>query len=327
MFQQKGIYIMIIYGPVPSRRLGQSLGVNNIPPKACSYSCVYCQIGRTKNMQICRKAFYEPEDIYFEIKSKVERLKENGKKLDYISFVPDGEPTLDKNLGVELDLIKNLNIKTAVITNASLLWMDEVREDLSKADWVSVKIDAVWDDVWRKIDRPHGGLSLQKVLEGVIDFSKLYKGNLVTETMLVSGFNDDLRHIECIAEQISKINARKSYLLVPTRPPAESNICRVTGKSLIEAAGIINSVSGVNVECITEDDSEQGFFFTDNIAEDLLSITSVHPIREEIIQHYIKVKKADDSILQELVEQKKIIEYTYEGKKFYKKNFNAFSCK
>lgn len=316
---------MIVYGPVPSRRLGQSLGVNNIPPKGCSYSCVYCQIGRTKNMRICRKEFYKPGDIYSEVKTKVDQLKENGKQPDYISFVPDGEPTLDKNLGVELGLIKNLNVKTAVITNASLLWMDEVKEDLSKADWVSVKIDAVWDNVWHRIDRPHGGLNLQKVLEGMIDFSKSYQGTLVTETMLISGFNDDPRHIEGIAEQISKINPRKAYILVPTRPPAESSVYRASGESLIEAASIVNSISGVNVECITEDDTEQGFFFTDNVAEDLLSITSVHPIREEIIKHYIRIKKADSSILKKLIDQNKIIEYTYEGKRFYKRNFDAIS--
>ncbi len=318
---------MIVYGPVPSRRLGQSLGVNNIPPKICSYSCVYCQIGRTKRMQIQREDFYKPEDIYSEVKSKVDQLKENGEHLDYISFVPDGEPTLDKNLGIELNLIKNLNVKTAVITNASLLWMDEVKEDLSKADWVSVKIDAVNEDVWHRIDRPHGNLSFQKVLEGMIDFSKSYKGTLVTETMLVSGLNDNTQHLESIAELISKINPQKSYILVPTRPPAENNICRASCESLIEAAGIINNISGVSVECITEDDTEQGFFFTDNIAEDLLNITSVHPIREDIINHYIKVKKADLSILKELINQNKITEYTYEGKRFYKKNLDVISNK
>src|SRR5690554_4555350 len=208
---------MLVFGPIPSRRLGQSLGVNNIPPKACSYSCIYCQIGRTTNMRINRKKFYEPLEVYSLVQSKVKQLQEYEKKLDYISFVPDGEPTLDKNLGIELNLIKKLNIKTAVITNASLLWMDEVKEDLSKADWVSIKIDAVWDDVWHRIDRPHGGLNLQKVLEGMIDFSKSYKGTLVTETMVVCGFNDDPRHIEGIAEQISKISPQKSYILVPTR--------------------------------------------------------------------------------------------------------------
>jgi wyosine [tRNA(Phe)-imidazoG37] synthetase (radical SAM superfamily) len=318
---------MIVFGPVPSRRLGQSLGINNIPPKTCSYSCVYCQIGRTTNMRINRSEFYEPFEIYLQVQSKVNQLQENGKQLDYISFVPDGEPTLDKNLGTELDLIKNLNISTAVITNASPLWMDEVKKDLAKADWVSVKIDAVWDDVWHRIDRPHGGLSLKNILDSMIAFSKSYKGHLVTETMLVSGFNDDLRHIEGIAEQISKINPRKSYLLVPTRPPAEKDISRVTGEKLIQVAGIINSISGVDVECITTDDTEQGFFFTNNIVEDLLNITSVHPIREEIIKHYFKLVKADSSILQELIEQNKIIKCTYRGKTFYKKNLKAFSDK
>lgn len=318
---------MLVFGPIPSRRLGQSLGVNNIPPKACSYSCIYCQIGRTTNMRINRSEFYEPSEIYLQVQSKVNQLQENGKQLDYISFVPDGEPTLDKNLGTELDLIKKLNISTAVITNASLLWMDEVKKDLAKADWVSVKIDAVWDDVWHRIDRPHGGLSLKNILDSMIAFSKSYRGHLVTETMLVSGFNDDLRHIEGIAEQISKINPRKSYLLVPTRPPAEKVISRVTGEKLIQVAGIINSISGVDVECITTDDTEQGFFFTNNIVEDLLNITSVHPIREEIIKHYFKLVKADSSILQELIEQNKIIKCAYRGKTFYKKNLKAFSDK
>jgi len=318
---------MIVYGPVPSRRLGQSLGVNNIPPKICSYSCVYCQIGRTNKMQTIRSEFYKPEEIFSQAKFKLDQLKANGEHVDYISFVPDGEPTLDKNLGVELNLLKNLNVKTAVITNASLLWMDEVKEDLSKADWVSVKIDAAWDDVWHGIDRPHGNLSLQKVLEGMIDFSKSYKGTLVTETMLISGLNDNTQHLESIAEQISKINPQKSYILVPTRPPAENNIYRASSESLIEAAGIINNISGVSVECITEDDTEQGFYFTDNIAEDLLNITSVHPIREDIINYYIKVKKANFSILKELINQNKITEYTYEGKRFYKKNLDVISNK
>lgn len=307
---------MIVYGPIPSRRLGQSLGINNIPPKACSYSCVYCQIGKTKNMRICRKEFYKPEDIYSKVKTKVIKIKESERQPD----VPDGEPTLDKNLGIELNLIKKLNIKTAVITNASLLWMDEVKEDLSKADWVSIKIDAVWEDIWRCIDRPHGGLNLQKILDSMIDFSKSYEGTLVTETMLVCGINDELRHIRGIAEQISKISPRKSYILVPTRPPAESSIHRPSSERLIEAASTVNSISGANVECITMDDTEQGFFFTDNVAEDLLSITSVHPIREEIIKHYIRAKKADNLILKKLIDQNKIIEYTYEGKRFYKRN-------
>ncbi|MEA4832804.1 MAG: radical SAM protein [Oscillospiraceae bacterium] len=310
---------MITFGPVPSRRLGQSLGINNIPPKVCPYSCVYCQIGRTNRMQIRREAFYEPEKIFSEVKTKVNQIRENGECLDYLSFVPDGEPTVDINLGVELDLLKSLNVKTAVITNASILWMDEVKADLLKADWVSVKVDAADEEAWRLIDRPHGSLSLQKILDSMIEFAKQYKGTLVTETMLVSGYNDGTRNLESIAKQIAEINPKKSYILVPTRPPAESNIRRATSEKLIEAAGLINNASGVSVECITQDDDEQGFFFTDNVADDLLSITSVHPVREDIIMHYIRIKNADVSILNELISQKKICEYTYEGKIFYRK--------
>src|SRR5690554_5288871 len=212
---------MLVFGPIPSRRLGQSLGVNNIPPKAYSYSCIYCQIGRTTNMRINRKKFYEPLEVYSLVQSKVKQLQEYEKKLDYISFVPDGEPTLDKNLGTELKLLKELNLKTAVITNASLLWMDDVKNDLLQADRVSLNVDAVHEDIWHRIDRPHGRLSLIKVLDGMIDFAEMYKGTLVTETMLVSGFNDGTRHLQDIAKHISKIHPEKSYLLVPTRPPVE----------------------------------------------------------------------------------------------------------
>lgn len=182
---------MIVYGPVPSRRLGQSVGINNIPPKTCSYSCVYCQIGRTNKMQIKRSEFYNPEDIFREAACKLAQLDSENRRADFFSFVPDGEPTLDLNLGKTIDLLRPLGIKIAVITNASTLWMDEVKEDLMKADWVSVSIDAADEPTWRKIDRPHGALDHREVLKGIMDFSKAFRGTLVTETMFVSGINDN----------------------------------------------------------------------------------------------------------------------------------------
>ena len=113
---------MIAYGPVPSRRLGQSLGINNIPPKICTYSCIYCQIGRTLNMHVNQQAFYEPKDILKDVKNKVKEAKSKKEPIDYLAFVPDGEPTLDINLGEEIEMLNSLGIKIAVITNASLLW-------------------------------------------------------------------------------------------------------------------------------------------------------------------------------------------------------------
>jgi wyosine [tRNA(Phe)-imidazoG37] synthetase (radical SAM superfamily) len=134
--------MMIAFGPVPSRRLGRSLGINNIPPKVCSYSCVYCQLGRTLKMQVERQAFHLPEEILVAVQKKVNSVKAAGESIDYLTFVPDGEPSLDINLGHAIELLRPLGLPIAVITNASLIWREDVRTDLRKADWVSLKVDA-----------------------------------------------------------------------------------------------------------------------------------------------------------------------------------------
>lgn len=140
---------MLAFGPVPSRRLGRSLGVNNIPAKICSYACVYCQIGKTLKMEVERRKFYEPERIYNDVSAKVK----SGERIDYITFVPDGEPTLDINLGKEAEMLRDFGIKLAILTNSSLIWREDVREDLMNFDLVSLKLDAVSDDIWRKVNR------------------------------------------------------------------------------------------------------------------------------------------------------------------------------
>ena len=133
---------MIAFGPVPSRRLGRSLGINNIPPKVCTYSCIYCQVGRTLDMQVERRSFYNPDDIAAEVREKVEKAKAVGESIDYLTFVPDGEPTLDANLGREIELLRPLGLKIAVISNGSLITRTDVRDELMQADWVSLKVDS-----------------------------------------------------------------------------------------------------------------------------------------------------------------------------------------
>jgi len=147
---------MIAFGPVPSRRLGRSLGINNIPPKVCTYSCVYCQVGRTHTLQVERCPFYEPEDIFKSVRKQVKKAIKKGERIDYLTFVSDGEPTLDVNLGYEIDLLKSLGIKIGIITNASLVFREDVRADLMKADWVSLKFDSTRKTIWRQINRPPG---------------------------------------------------------------------------------------------------------------------------------------------------------------------------
>ncbi len=274
-------------------------------------------------MQISRHEFYSPQEIFLEVEQKLKQVEASGKSVDYLSFVPDGEPTLDINLGTEIALLKQLKKKIAVITNASLLWMDDVRTDLLAADWVSVKIDAAVEKTWCAVDRPHGALHLQPIFDGIGEFAKLFAGTLVTETMLVDGVNDSPEDIEQLAGLLASIHPAKSYLLVPTRPPAESNVRRSPSQRLLEAARLIRRVGRMPVEWITGDEREDGFFFTENIVDDLLSITAVHPLRAEIVDEMLKKQEVDKEIVDALVTRGLLLVFWHEGKKFYRKNIQG----
>ena len=175
----------IAFGPVPSRRLGRSLGINNVPPKACSYSCVYCQVGRTPEEGIEPRSFHAPADVIAAVTSRVRALRERREPIDYLTFVPDGEPTLDSHLSAAIDGLRPLDLPIAVISNGSLAWRADVRAALARADWVSLKVDAVDDDLWRRINRPHPELQGGVVREGMLRFAEAYAGELASETMLV----------------------------------------------------------------------------------------------------------------------------------------------
>ena len=306
---------MKAFGPVPSRRLGRSLGVNNIPPKVCTYSCVYCQLGRTIKMQIERRAFYQPEEILRDVEEKVRNAREVGESIDYLTFVPDGEPTLDVGLGQEIELLKPLGINIAVITNAALIWREDVKEDLRRADWVSLKVDSVSEDVWHRINRPHRALQLASILEGMLEFARAYKGELATETMLVEGVNDGDEHVREVADFLAELRPARAYLSIPTRPPAEKWAQPPSEKVVNRAYQIL----GDRVDHVEYLIGYEGnaFAFTGNAEEDLLSITAVHPMREEAVREFLTRAKADWSIVRKLLEQGQLVETEYEGNKFY----------
>ncbi|MFN2165541.1 MAG: radical SAM protein, partial [Anaerolineae bacterium] len=212
---------MIAFGPVPSRRLGRSIGINHIPPKTCSYACAYCQVGRTSRLRAARCCFYDEDEIVSDVEHRVNDARAAGEAIDYLTFVPDGEPTLDISLGHVIERLRPLGIKIAVISNGSLLWQADVRQALAQADWVSVKVDAVHPDRWHRLNRPHRSLWLSVVLEGMLTFAESYRGELATETMLVRGVNDDAAHLADVADFLAQLRPAKAYLAVPTRPPAE----------------------------------------------------------------------------------------------------------
>jgi wyosine [tRNA(Phe)-imidazoG37] synthetase (radical SAM superfamily) len=306
---------MIAFGPVPSRRLGHSLGINNIPPKICTYSCIYCQLGRSLHMQVEREEFYQPENVFKAAANKVKEAQSRNEAIDYLTFVPDGEPTLDLNLGKEIDLLKRLGLKIAVITNSSLLWKEDVRDTLCQADWVSVKIDAVAQDVWRKIDRPYGTLRLEKIFQGVSDFSQMFSGEFTTETMLVHGVNDTPEELEGIADFVAKLNSHKSYLSIPTRPPAEEWVQPAT-EPVINRAYQIFSEKAIDTEYLIGYEGN-AFAWTGNVEKDLLSITSVHPMREDAVQAFLTKAEANWRVIEQLLHGKKLRKLEYRGNTFY----------
>ena len=306
---------MIAFGPVPSRRLGRSLGINNIPPKVCTYSCVYCQLGRTIKMRVERRAFYEPEEILKAVQEKVNKAKAAGESIDYLTFVPDGEPTLDIHLGREIELLRPLGIPIAVITNASLIWREDMRRALMKADWVSLKVDSSREDVWRRINRPHRTLQLASILDGMLEFAKAYRGELATETMLVEGVNDSDDHLREVADFLARLRPAKAYLSIPTRPPAEEWV-RPPGEEAFNRAYQILSERLDHVEYLMGYEGN-AFAFTGNAEKDLLSITAVHPMREEAVRDFLARAKADWFIVNNLIYQGQLIEMEYEGKRFY----------
>ena len=312
---------MIAFGPVPSRRLGRSLGVNNIPPKVCTYSCVYCQLGRTIKMQVDRRAFYEPGEILEAVQDKVERVRRIGEPIDYLTFVPDGEPTLDVNLGREIELLRLLGIQVAVITNASLIWREDVRQALMKADWVSLKLDSTREEVWRRINRPHRTLRLASILDGMLEFAKVYRGELVTETMLVEGVNDSHDLITEVADFLVRLKPAVAYLSIPTRPPAEERVQSPIEEAINRAYQILTErVDQAEVLIGYEGDA---FAFTGSVEEDLLSITAVHPMREEAVSEFLARARADWPVVRALINQGQLIEMDYDGLKFYMRKLDG----
>jgi wyosine [tRNA(Phe)-imidazoG37] synthetase (radical SAM superfamily) len=254
-----------------------------------------------------------------DVRKKVKKAKRKGESIDYLTFVPDGEPTLDDNLGQEIDLLKSLKLKIAIITNGSLIWRKDVRADLAKADWVSFKIDSTSEKTWRRINRPLCTLKQKTILRGIVEFANDYSGTLVTETMLVRGLNDNAKNFRKIAVFLNHLQPVKAYIAVPTRPPAEKWVAPPDEAVLNEAFHILNE-KPLQVEYLIGYEGNT-FAPTGDVENDLLSITAVHPMRQDAVNEFLLRTGADWQIVHELIRQSQLTEAEYEGRKFYIRNF------
>lgn len=305
----------IAFGPIPSRRLGKSLGVNNIPPKSCSYGCVYCQVGPTIGYSIEPRAFYPPAAVVAEVRRHVARVRARGLSIDHLTFAPDGEPTLDEGLGSEIDGLHRLGIPIAVLSNGSLLWRPEVRARLRRADWVSIKVDAADEATWRAVDRPHHSLELDRVLAGVMAFAAEFTATLVGETMLVAGVNDEPDSLERVGRVYEAAGISTVYLLVPTRPPACGWVEVPDEETIVRAHQILSTHVPV-VECVTGREPDE-FASTGDLSDDLLRITAVHPMRTSAVRALVDADGAEWRLVDRLVESGDLRVVDYRGERFF----------
>jgi wyosine [tRNA(Phe)-imidazoG37] synthetase (radical SAM superfamily) len=198
-----------------------------------------------------------------------------------------------------------------------MLWLKEVRQDLLKADYVSLKVDAVSDDLWTRIDRPHKNLRLNEVLKGIQDFTDAFKGTVVSETMLVDSvdYASEFERIAAFLTELKKLN--RAYVAVPTRPPTENWVKPAREEVLNVAFQVFSEKLGVDrVEYLIGYEGN-AFAFTGNVEEDLLSIAAVHPMRKEAVRELLREAKTDWQIVEKLLREEKLVELEYEGNKYY----------
>ncbi|MGQ9726748.1 MAG: radical SAM protein, partial [Candidatus Bathycorpusculaceae bacterium] len=237
--------------------------------------------------------------------------------IDYLTFVPDGEPTLDVNIGEEISLLKEIAFPIAVITNASLLWQEKVREDLLAADFVSLKVDAVSQNLWRRINRPHKSLKLDTILDGIKKFAETFEGTLVSETMLIDAVNykSEFDKVAKFLGGLTKLD--RAYVAIPTRPPTEKWV-KPGKEEAVNAAfqTFANRLGSDKVEYLIGYEGN-AFASTGNVEEDLLSITAVHPMREEALKRFLKKANVGWQIVDELLCKGELIRLEYEGNIYY----------
>ncbi len=239
--------------------------------------------------------------------------------MDYLAFVPDGEPTLDLNLGREITLLKDLGVPVGVISNASLLWLPEVRSELATADWVSLKVDSVRETTWRRINRPRSSLRLPLILEGLLAFAEKFAGELVTETMLVAGINDDEETVNETADFLRRLRPRRAYLSVPTRPPCVRGTHTPRPENFNRAFQIMTEKVG-KVECLTGYEGS-AFASTGNAEKDILSIAAVHPMLEEAVRELLARAGKPPAALERMLERGDLAAAVYQGHTYYLRNF------
>lgn len=272
-----------VFGPVPSRRLGQSLGIDTIPLKTCNWNCVYCQLGRTVPLTNERREYVPVEEILLEAEQALRSHKSG--EIDWVTFVGSGEPTLHSRTGELIRRVKELTpLPVAVITNGSLLYLPEVREELFAADAILPTLDAGNARLYRKINRPHPDITFERLVDGLIAFRKEYCGKLWVEVMLVRDLNDTEESLHEIADVLERIHPDEVHVNLPTRPPVETWVQPPDEEGLIRALAFLGNVAHV----VHPAEGSFDLSGSESVVNAIIGIITRHPMREDELERALE---------------------------------------
>lgn len=302
----------LVYGPVRSRRLGLSLGIDIVPFKVCDFDCIYCQIGHTTKLTIERKPYVSAEEILKQVKSVVAE----GVQIDFLTFSGSGEPTLNSQLGKIIEGLKAFTrLPIAVITNGSLLFRPDVRQDLHNVDVVLPTLCTARDESLRKINRMHESLKIETIIAGQVDFRKEFKGKIWLEIMLIEGFNDRPEELAALKAAVARIRPDKVHLNTVVRPPSESFARPLTGEELQKICAFF----GEGCEPIAEFDRGQPQKEYQDQDRSILSLITRRPATREDIAGGLGLEPGQVAeSLDRLVGEGKIFSVEHDGRTYYK---------
>jgi wyosine [tRNA(Phe)-imidazoG37] synthetase (radical SAM superfamily) len=272
-----------VFGPVPSRRLGKSLGIDPIPLKTCNWNCVYCQLGRTRPLTNERREYIPCQEILSEVQQALASHQPG--EIDWVTFVGSGEPTLHSGLGRLIRQVKSMTeLPVAVITNGALLYLPAMRAGLAAADAVLPSLDAGNPRLYRKINRPWPRLTFEQLQAGLIAFRREYTGQLWVEVMLVRGLNDTEAALKEIAAALKSIQPDEVHIVQPTRPPAETWVLPSDDEGLSRARAILGDVARV----IHPASGSFDLGGDESLVDAIVGIITRHPMREDELFETLK---------------------------------------
>lgn len=299
-----------VYGPIPSRRLGFSLGVDVVPYKTCTLDCIYCQLGRTTCKTVERKPYAQRDIVCREI----QQVLNKNQQVDYITFSGSGEPTLNAEIGAFIKEVKTItSLPVVVLTNGTLFFREDVRKDLREADIVMPSLDAASDSLFRKINRPHPMLNSETILRGLRCFREEYKGGIWLEVMLIKNCNDNAEELMRLRDAITDVRPDKVYLNTVVRPPAEKYAKSLNRTEMLSVKKVLDQKCEVIAEFSGHKVGE-----TKDVEEAIVEMAKRRPLTITDMANVLGISDANAKTwVKGLQESGKLRVRQYDGKKYY----------